>query len=83
MQKNNSIPQKMNKKVTVDQFLARAESRVPKDRESNRGRLIFALDATASRQQTWDRAAQIQGEMFLETETLGTLEICSNISKNE
>lgn len=28
------------------------------------GRLIFALDATASRQPTWDRACQLQGDMF-------------------
>ena len=37
------------------------------------GRLIFALDATASRQPTWDRACQLQGEMFLATESLGGL----------
>ncbi|MEC8200104.1 MAG: VWA domain-containing protein, partial [Pseudomonadota bacterium] len=29
-----------------------------------RGRLIFAMDATASREPTWDQACQIQGEMF-------------------
>ncbi len=40
-----------------------------------RGRLIFAMDATASREPTWDRAAQIQGEMFAETAALGGLEI--------
>lgn len=28
------------------------------------GRLIFALDATASRQPTWDRACRLQGDMF-------------------
>lgn len=31
---------------------------------AGRGRLIFALDATMSRQPTWDLACQIQGEMF-------------------
>ncbi|MBL8670133.1 MAG: VWA domain-containing protein [Alphaproteobacteria bacterium] len=31
---------------------------------SGRGRLIFALDATASREPTWDRACHIQAEMF-------------------
>ena len=40
-----------------------------------RGRLIFALDATASREPTWDRACQIQGEMFEATAGLGGLEI--------
>ena len=36
-----------------------------------RGRLIFALDATASRQPTWDRACQLQAGMFAETGNLG------------
>jgi hypothetical protein len=39
------------------------------------GRLIFALDATASREPTWDRACRIQGEMFEATAGLGGLEI--------
>jgi len=41
----------------------------------DRGRLIFAMDATASREPTWDRACHIQGEMFKETEALGGLEV--------
>jgi hypothetical protein len=40
-----------------------------------RGRLLFALDATASRQPTWDRACHIQGEMFKETAALGGLDV--------
>ena len=40
-----------------------------------RGRLIFAMDATASREPTWDQAAQIQSSMFVETHQLGGLEI--------
>ena len=40
-----------------------------------RGRLLFALDATASRQPTWDRACQIQAEMFNETAALGGLDV--------
>lgn len=39
------------------------------------GRLVFALDATLSRQPTWDRAMQIQGEMFQQTAALGGLAI--------
>ena len=42
---------------------------------AERGRLMFAMDATASREPTWDRACQIQGEMFTETAALGGLEI--------
>lgn len=40
-----------------------------------RGRLIFAMDATASREPTWDRACHIQSEMFKETDALGGLEV--------
>jgi hypothetical protein len=40
-----------------------------------RGRLLFAMDATASREPTWDRACHIQGEMFEETQALGGLEV--------
>lgn len=38
-----------------------------------RGRLIFALDATASRQPTWDQACQLQGDMFAVASELGGL----------
>ncbi|MEJ8476735.1 VWA domain-containing protein [Roseibium algae] len=41
----------------------------------NRGRLIFALDATMSRQRTWDRACQLQAEMFLEADRISGLDI--------
>ena len=39
------------------------------------GRLIFALDATASRQPTWDRACQLQGDMFAATAEIGGLAV--------
>ncbi len=39
------------------------------------GRLIFAMDATGSRQPSWDRACQLQGQMFTETAALGGLNI--------
>jgi hypothetical protein len=42
-------------------------------RAAPRGRLMFALDATASRQPTWDRACQLQGEMFEVAGELGGL----------
>ena len=42
---------------------------------AGRGRLIFAMDATASREPTWDIACDIQAEMFAETDTLGGLEV--------
>lgn len=39
------------------------------------GRLIFALDATMSRQPTWDRACALQADMFTEAAALGGLAI--------
>jgi hypothetical protein len=41
----------------------------------HRGRLIFALDATASREATWDQACRIQGEMFEATSAIGGLDL--------
>ncbi len=59
----------------VDAFL-RDLQRAPKPPASGgRGRLIFALDATASRQPSWDRACHIQGEMFEATAALGGLDV--------
>lgn len=63
-----------SKQAEVDAFL-RQVAAMPTVRPAGRGRLIFALDATASREPTWDRACQIQGEMFLATESLGGLDI--------
>jgi len=39
------------------------------------GRLIFAMDATASREPTWDLAQHIQARMFEETAALGGLSV--------
>jgi hypothetical protein len=59
----------------VDAFLADLK-RAPAVRPGGgRGRLIFALDATASREPTWDRACRIQGEMFEVTAALGGLDV--------
>ena len=62
-------------KDDVAAFLQKvSEAPAPKQSEE-RGRLIFAMDATASREPTWDQACQIHGEMFNETATLGGLEV--------
>jgi hypothetical protein len=58
----------------IDEFLERLKSPTPAT-SAGAGRLIFALDATASRQPTWDKACQIQGEMFEATTAIGYLEI--------
>lgn len=40
-----------------------------------KGRLVFALDATMSRQPTWDMACALQADMFREAASLGSLDI--------
>jgi len=40
-----------------------------------RGRLMFALDATASRAPTWEIARDLQGRMFRETAPIGRLDV--------
>src|SRR4029450_3766751 len=42
---------------------------------NTRGRLIFALDATASREQTWDTACKLQADMFREAASAGGLDL--------
>ncbi len=48
---------------------------VPEAARVARGRLVFALDATMSRQPTWDEACNLQAEMFAEAGRISGLEI--------
>ena len=59
----------------VEHFLKEVAQTPPPQPGSGRARLIFAMDATASREPTWDRACQVQGQMFLETAALGGLDV--------
>jgi len=59
----------------VEAFLRQVKAMPAARPASRRGRLIFAMDATASRQPTWDHACKIQGEMFEATEGLGGLDV--------
>jgi hypothetical protein len=62
-------------KAEIDEFLQEVAS-MPRPRSNaRRGRLLFALDATASREPTWDRACHLQAEMFKEAAALGGLDI--------
>ena len=54
----------------IDRFLTEKAQET-----ARRGRLIFALDATASRQETWDMACQLQAQMFSEVATIGALDV--------
>jgi hypothetical protein len=55
-------------------FVAKARAMSP-HAPGARGRLVFALDATMSRQPTWDMACALQADMFREAAALGSLDI--------
>lgn len=59
----------------IDSFLQRVAGTPSVKPAGRRGRLLFAMDATASREPSWDRACQIQGDMFAETAKLGGLDV--------
>ena len=68
----------ISKSVTnaeIDTFIQKVALAPASAPAGERGRLIFALDATASREPTWDRACQIQGHMFQEASSVGGLDI--------
>src|SRR6266446_6573745 len=62
-------------KGDIAEFLDQLKSRQPAPSAAGRGRLIFALDATASCEPTWDGACRIQSEMFEATAAHGGLDL--------
>src|SRR5271168_4499029 len=73
--KAGSLPE--TKSSTADDiaaFVAKARATSPYAAGA-RGRLVFALDATMSRQPTWDMACALQADMFREAAALGSLDI--------
>jgi hypothetical protein len=59
----------------IAEFIDRVRALGPATAGGRRGRLIFALDATMSRQPTWDSACTLQAEMFREAAKAGGLDI--------
>ncbi|HSR55926.1 MAG TPA: VWA domain-containing protein [Alphaproteobacteria bacterium] len=72
---NSKVPAKDAGRAEVDRFLKQVAAAPRRAAPGSRGRLIFAMDATASREPSWDRACHIQGEMFTATDSLGGLEV--------
>ncbi len=61
-------------KAEVDGFLERLRTLPPKVGRGH-GRLVFAMDATMSRQPTWDMALALQAEMFEAVKATGGLDV--------
>lgn len=64
-------------KQSIDRFIEQVRTLPRQSGESGgkKGRLIFALDATGSREPTWDQACHLQSELFMATRGLGGLAI--------
>ena len=65
---------KHSSRADIEAFLKRASRLDPVSADA-RGRLVFALDATMSRQPTWDLACDLQGAMFDAAGSVGGLSV--------
>jgi hypothetical protein len=72
---NAQKPAQASVRPEVAAFLDKVKSLGPAVTAGRRGRLIFALDATMSRQPTWDTACALQADMFREAAATGGLDI--------
>jgi hypothetical protein len=71
----SSLPEaKTSTSGDIAGFVAKARAMSPHATGAG-GRLVFALDATMSRQPTWDMACALQADMFREAASLGSLDI--------
>jgi hypothetical protein len=68
-------PAPASSRPEIESFIEQVRALGPSSAREGRGRLIFALDATMSRQPTWDTACTLQAEMFREAASVGGLDI--------
>jgi len=71
----SQTPATASSKPEIAAFIERVRALGPARAAGTRGRLIFALDATMSRQPTWDSACALQTDMFREAAKAGGLDI--------
>ena len=71
----HGTPAAPSSRAEIDAFLDKVRTIERTTTAGKRGRLIFALDATMSRQPTWDAACKLQADMFLEAQAIGGLDV--------
>ena len=71
----DQTPVATSSRADIDAFLTQVKNLAPTTAPGRRGRLIFALDATMSRQPTWDTACRLQADMFREAAAIGGLDV--------
>jgi len=72
---SDQTPAPASSRPEIAEFLERVRALGPASASGTRGRLIFALDATMSRQPTWDTACALQADMFRAAASAGGLDI--------
>lgn len=68
------LPHRANRSE-IDAFLQQVKSAQRPQQTGEQGRVMVAIDATASREPTWDHACHIQGQMFSATAALGGIAV--------
>ena len=74
-ERSDQTPAPVSSRPEIAEFLERVRALGPASASGRRGRLIFALDATMSRQPTWDTACTLQAGMFRSAAAAGGLDI--------
>ncbi len=72
---DKTAPAPASARPEIAAFVEKVKSLGPAPAGGKRGRLVFALDATMSRQPTWDSACALQADMFREAASIGGLDI--------
>lgn len=75
MAPERKVPTKRSSSGDVAAFLKKAAGTPVRSAGGANGRLIFAMDATASRGPSWAQAMAIQAEMFQEAAGVGGLDV--------
>ena len=70
---SGDVAAQRSSRAEVDEFLEQVRSLAPAP--AGRGRLIFAMDATMSRQPSWDLALELQADMFKAVKAVGGLDV--------
>lgn len=69
----SEIAEKRSTRGEIDAFIQTMRALKPSG--SGQGRLIFAMDATMSRQPSWDLALELQADMFKAVKVVGGLDV--------
>lgn len=70
-----AVPDTVSADSEIDAFVRKMKAVTPSQSGARRGRLIFAMDATMSRQPTWDMALKLQADMFTQVKAIGGLDV--------